>query len=152
MTGISLVVDSGWAFADKEQTVQVAERQGERLDVLRARADASRPSAGMNPAQACKKLRADMGADAFRTAYGTNRNGAERVRQVRVEDGADEERRRAHGRRRADRRLGRPVHGARRVDRGKGHGKGKGHDKAKGEDKDTARGRESLAACLKRSV
>jgi hypothetical protein len=31
---------------------------------------------GLNPAQACRKLRTEMGADAFRTAYGTNRNGA----------------------------------------------------------------------------
>jgi len=30
----------------------------------------------MGPGQACKKLRAEMGADAFRAAYGTNRNGA----------------------------------------------------------------------------
>jgi hypothetical protein len=31
---------------------------------------------GLNPAQACKKLRMEMGVEAFRAAYGTNGNGA----------------------------------------------------------------------------
>lgn len=30
---------------------------------------------GNSPAQACKQLRADLGADAFRAAFGTNHNG-----------------------------------------------------------------------------
>ena len=63
VTGISLVVDSGWAFTDKEPTFYTGET--------------TPPSnGGLNPAQACKKLRTDMGAVAFRLKYGTNLNGA----------------------------------------------------------------------------
>ncbi len=75
VTGISLVVDSGYAFADKEQTVRI---RNVKVNGSTFYTGTTTPPAngGLNPAQACKKLRADMGANAFRTAYGTNRNGA----------------------------------------------------------------------------
>ena len=75
VTGISLVVDSGWAFDDKEQTVRV---RNVRVNGATFYTGETTPptTGGLNPAQACRKLRTEMGADAFRTAYGTNSNGA----------------------------------------------------------------------------
>ena len=75
VTGISLVVDSGWAFADKEQTVLV---RNVRVNGSTFYTGETTPptNGGLNPAQACKKLRTDMGATAFRLKYGTNLNGA----------------------------------------------------------------------------
>jgi len=75
VTGISLVIDSGWAFDDKEQTVKV---RNVRVNGSTFYTGETTPptTGGLNPAQACRKLRTEMGADAFRAAYGTNRNGA----------------------------------------------------------------------------
>ena len=77
VTGISLVVDSGWAFADKEQTVMV--RNVKINDSTFFTPGGTNPGPGQgngkSPAQACKQLRADIGADAFRAAFGTNHNG-----------------------------------------------------------------------------
>lgn len=75
VTGISLVVDSGWAFTDKEQTVLV---RNVRINASTFYTGQVTPPAngGLNPAQACKQLRTDMGAMAFRLKYGTNQNGA----------------------------------------------------------------------------
>lgn len=75
VTGISLVVDSGWAFTDKEQTVLV---RNVRVNGSTFYTGETTPpsNGGLNPAQACKKLRTDMGAVAFRLKYGTNLNGA----------------------------------------------------------------------------
>ena len=75
VTGISLVVDSGWAFADKEQTVNV---RNVKINASTFYAPETTPptTGGMNQAQACKKLRIDMGLSAFRAAFGTNHNGA----------------------------------------------------------------------------
>ena len=77
VTGISLVVDSGWAFADKEQTVMV--RNVKINDSTFFTPGGTNPGPGQgngkSPAQVCKQLRADMGADAFRAAFGTNHNG-----------------------------------------------------------------------------
>jgi hypothetical protein len=75
VTGISLVVDSGWAFDDKEQTVKI---RNARVNGATFYTGGTTPptTGGLNPAQACRKLRTEMGADAFRTAYGTNSNGA----------------------------------------------------------------------------
>ena len=75
VTGISIVVDSGWAFADTEQTVRVRNVKINGSTFF-APETLPTPPTGMNAAQACKKLRADMGLAAFRTAYGTNANGA----------------------------------------------------------------------------
>ena len=77
VTGISLVVDSGWAFADKEQTVMV--RNVKINDSTFFIPGGTNPGPGegkgKSPAKACKQLRADMGPDAFRAAFGTNHNG-----------------------------------------------------------------------------
>jgi hypothetical protein len=77
VTGISLVVDSGWAFADKEQSVMV--RNVMVNDATFFTPGVTNPGPGDNggksPAQACRQLRAELGADAFRMAYGTNHNG-----------------------------------------------------------------------------
>jgi len=153
VTGISLVVDSGWAFADKEQTVQARNVRVNGSTFYEPSSGPKPPGSGMNPSQACKKLRADMGIEEFRMAYGTNGNGknafgkcvsqmarmksddARAAAVVRIGDLADRCTERAES------------------DRGKGHGKGKGHDKAKGEDKGHGKGHgKSLAACLKRSA
>ena len=101
----------------------------------------------MSPGQACKTLRAEMGADAFRMAYGTNRNhanafgkcvsqmarmkndAARAAAVVRIEDAAARCTTRAAS----------------------GHGKAKGHDKPKGHDK--AKGLEKkLLKCLRSAV
>ena len=75
VTSISLVVDSGWAFTDKEQTVLV---RNVKINSSTFYTPETTPptTGGMNPAQACKKLRTDMGLTAFRAAYGTTNNGA----------------------------------------------------------------------------
>ncbi len=75
VTGISLVVDSSFAFTDKEQTVRI---RNVRINASTFFTGETTPpsTGGLNPSQACKKLRSEMGADAFRTAYGTNANGA----------------------------------------------------------------------------
>jgi hypothetical protein len=75
VTGISLVVDSGWAFTDKEQTVLV---RNVRINTSTFYTGETTPPAngGLNPAQACTQLRTEMGAMAFRLKYGTNQNGA----------------------------------------------------------------------------
>jgi hypothetical protein len=77
VTGISLVVDSGWAFADKEQTVMV--RNVKINDSTFFTPGGTNPGPGQgngsSPAQACKQLREDLGRDAFRAMFGTNHNG-----------------------------------------------------------------------------
>ncbi|MCZ7588467.1 MAG: hypothetical protein M5U27_06320 [Gaiella sp.] len=145
VTGISLVVDSGWAFADREQTV----------DIRRVIVNGStffgpqgpKPPSGqrMSPGQACKSLRAEMGRDAFRIAYGTNHNGANafgkcvstmaRIKSATARAAAVERIGDA-----AERCAERQTSG-----KGKGHGKSKGHDKGKPQAK-------RLEKCLKRAA
>ena len=144
VTGISLVVDSGWAFADKEQTVQ-ARNVKVNASTFFEPSGPKPPTSGLNPAQACKKLRSDLGVEAFRMAYGTNgnkknafgkcvskmarmKNDAARTAAVeRIGDSADRCTERAES------------------DRGKGHAKSKQHGKVKGKGRQNA-----LAACLKK--
>ena len=76
VTGISLVIDSGAVFADKEQTVLVRNVRINASSFYTGQTTPPPNGAGLNPAQACKKLRTDMGAAAFRLKYGTNANGA----------------------------------------------------------------------------
>ena len=76
VTGISLVADSGWDFGDKEQTVKIRNVRVNGSTFYTGETAPPPTTGGLNPAQACAKLRTEMGADAFRTAYGTNRNGA----------------------------------------------------------------------------
>jgi len=143
VTGISLVVDSGWAFADKEQTVDIR-NVNVNGSTFFAPAGPKPPSAGgLNPAQACKKLRADMGADAFRAAYGTNRNGANafgkcvsqmaRMKNDTVRAAA----------------VARIGDAADRCAVRETAGKGKGHDKGKGASKGHGT---QHAACLRTNV
>jgi hypothetical protein len=75
VTNMSLVVDSGWAFADTEQTVLV---RNVKINTSTFYVPETIPptTGGMNPAQACTKLRTNMGLNAFRAAFGTNINGA----------------------------------------------------------------------------
>ena len=147
VTSISVVVDSGWAFSDKEQTVQARNVKVNASTFYEPSSGTKPPTSGMNPAQACKKLRAEMGVDAFRTAYGTNANGKNAFgkcvsKMARMKNDAARtaavERIGAF----ADRCTERSA-----SDRGKGHGNGKGH--AKGKAKHAANG---LKACLKQSV
>ena len=73
VTSVSLVVDAGWAFPDKEQTVLA---RSVRVNDVVFPATEPAPGTGANPAQACRAERAAMGAGAFRDRWGTNRNKA----------------------------------------------------------------------------
>jgi hypothetical protein len=72
---ISLVVDSGGAFDDKEQTVLFRNLKvnGDTFYVFPAPPPTTD---GMNPAKACAAIRAQMGVEAFKLKYGTNVNRA----------------------------------------------------------------------------
>jgi len=72
---ISLVVDSGWAFEDKEQTV-LARNITVNSDVFYVYPAPTTGGTGMSPAKACAALRTQMGAEAFKLKYGTNANKA----------------------------------------------------------------------------
>ncbi len=140
VTGISLVVDSGWAFDDKEQTVKV---RNVRVNGSTFYTGETTPptTGGLNPAQACRKLRTEMGADAFRTAYGTNRNGANAFGKcvsamARMKTDAA----RASAVTRIDAAAARCAKAT--VATGKGRGKAKGHAKKQA----------TLVVCLKKSV
>jgi hypothetical protein len=157
VTGISLVVDSGWAFSDKEQTVDVRNVKVNSSTFFTPEGPKPPGGQGMSPGQACKTLRAEMGADAFRAAYGTNRNQANAFgkcvsQMARMKNGAA----RAAAVVRIDDAAARCVtraasgHGkkARHGDDDKGHGKAKGHGK-KGHDK---RAKKEFAKCLRSAV
>ena len=74
VTGISLVVDSGWAFADKEQTINARNVKVNAHTFFDTHVTPPSPTAGLNPAKACKQLRTDMGLAAFNAKFGTNVN------------------------------------------------------------------------------
>lgn len=139
VTGISLVLDSGWAFDDKEQTVRVRNVKVNASMFFTPVTPA--PGTGLNPAQACAKLRTEMGTSAFRTAYGTNRNGANAFgkcvsQMARMKSGQA----RAVAVDRIDAAAERCADRTNSV-----RGKGKANGKAKGKAK-------QLASCLKRAV
>lgn len=75
VTGLSLVVDSGWAFEDKEQTINVRNVRVNGRTFFEPHVAPPSPPAGLNPAKACAQLRTDMGLAAFRAKFGTNVNG-----------------------------------------------------------------------------
>ena len=75
VTGLSLVVDSGWAFDDKEQTINVRNVKVNSHTFFEPHVTPPSPPAGLNPAKACAKLRSDMGLAAFRAKFSTNVNG-----------------------------------------------------------------------------
>ena len=159
VTGISLVVDSGWAFADKEQAVDVRNVKVNTSTFFAPEGPKPPGSQGMSPGQACKTLRADMGAEAFRMAYGTNRNhanafgkcvsqmarmkndAARAAAVVRIDDAAARCTARGSSGHGKKARHGDDDKGK----KGKGHGKAKGHGKPKGHEK-------SLVTCLRRAV
>jgi hypothetical protein len=76
VSGISIVVDSGWAFDDKEQTVDVRNVKINGSTFFEPATSPPSPGTGMNPAQACRALRGEMGLSAFQTTFGTNHNRA----------------------------------------------------------------------------
>ncbi|HET9937950.1 MAG TPA: hypothetical protein VFQ28_04120 [Gaiella sp.] len=140
VTGISLVVDAGWAFEDKEQTVKV---RNVRVNGSTFYTGETTPptTGGLNPAQACRKLRTEMGADAFRTAYGTNRNGANAFGKcVSAMARMKTDTARAAAVTRIDAAAARCAKAT--VTAGKGKGKAKG----------LAKKQASLAVCLKKTV
>jgi hypothetical protein len=69
VTGIRLVVDSGWALADKEQTVLVRDVTINGKTMITEQ----QPSKD-NPAKVCAAQRASLGTDAFNELWGTNAN------------------------------------------------------------------------------
>jgi len=77
VTAISLVVDSGFAFDDKEQTVTVRNvRVNGNTFFAPETTPPSQPAPHHDPAHVCQTLRADMGTNAFHAAFGTNHNHA----------------------------------------------------------------------------
>ncbi len=159
VTGISVVDDSGWAFADKEQTVNVRNVKVNTSTFFAPEGPKPPGTEGMSPGQACKKLRLDMGADAFGAAYGTNRNGANAFGKcvskmarlkgdtaradavVRIGDAADRCVARTTSSEGKKAKRGDDDQG----ENGNGNGKAKGHGKGKGSQK-------KLARCLRNAV
>jgi hypothetical protein len=143
VTGISLVVDSGWALADKEQTVRIRNVKVNTSTFFVP--EGPKPgTGGLNPAQACKKLRSAMGTEEFRMAYGKNPNGANAFgkcvsKMARMKNDTA----RAAAVERIDDAADRC---AERTTAGKGKGKAKGHAKSKGKEKG------KLRTCLEHAV
>jgi hypothetical protein len=103
----------------------------------------------MSPAQACKKLRAQMGAEAFRAACAANCNGANAFgkcvsRMARVKNDAGRAVAVSGIVRDAERCVQRETDGTRK---GGGHGHGMAKGKVKGKGAQT-----KLAACLRKAV
>ena len=74
VTGIQLVVDSGWFFADKEQTVLVRNVTLNDKTFLTEPAG-DEPKAKVNASKLCKQQRTEMGSSqAFNELWGTNGN------------------------------------------------------------------------------
>jgi hypothetical protein len=147
VTGISLVVDSGWAFADKEQTVMVRNVRINDSTFYVPGGGGPGPGqrGGKSPAQACRQLRADMGIEAFQAAYGTNRNhrnafGKCVSQMAHMKNGA--------ARAAAVPRIGRVADRCiKRTASGRGHGQGKGRGNGWGRGHGSA-----LRGCLKRAT
>jgi hypothetical protein len=140
VTGISIVVDSGWAFADKEQTVMVRNVKINDSTFFTGKVEPKPDdSNGKSPGQACRALRAEMGVDAFRAAFGANKNkrnafGKCVSKMARMKN--DEARAAAVVRidAAAESCLERTM-------TGRGHGKGKGHGKAQAHSKVKIKGK-----------
>ena len=125
VTGISLVVDSSFAFTDKEQTVRIRNVKINALDVLH-RHDAlrRRTAAGSTRRRRARSCARRWAAAAFRAAYGTNANGANAFGKcvsamARMKTDA-----RALDRRRADRHGSRAVREGGDSEEGEGQGEG----------------------------
>ena len=144
VTGISLVVDSGWALADKEQTVRIRNVKVNTSTFFAPEGPKPPGTGGLNPAQACKKLRSEMGTEAFRMAYGKNPNGANAFgkcvsKMARMKNDP--------ARAAAVERIGDAADRcAERTTTDKGKGKAKGHAKSK------SKGKGKLRSCLKQAV
>jgi hypothetical protein len=142
VTGISLVVDSGWALADKEQTVRIRNVKVNTSTFFAPEGPKPPGTGGLNPAQACKKLRSEMGTEEFRMAYGKNPNGANAFgkcvsKMARMKNDT--------ARAAAVERIGDAADRcAERTTADKGKGKAKGHGKSKGKDR--------LRSCLEHAV
>jgi hypothetical protein len=148
VTGIALVVDSGWAFADKEQTVRARNVKVNSSTFFAPEGPKPPGTGGLNPAQACQKLRSEMGTDEFRMAYGKNPNGANAFgkcvsKMARMKNGTA----RAAAVERIDAAADRC---AERTTAGKGKGKAKGHGKSKSKSKGKGKGK--LGTCLEHAV
>jgi hypothetical protein len=153
VTGISLVVDSGWAFADKEQTVNARNVKVNTSTFFTPEGPKPPAEHGMNAAHACKKLHDEMGVGAFHMAFGTNHNhanafgkcvskmahmkndAARAAAVVRIGDAADHCAARTTSGETRKARHGDDDQGE---DDDNGHGKGRGHGKGKGAEKKPA--------------
>jgi hypothetical protein len=172
VTGISLVVDSGWAFADKEQTVNVRNVKVNTSTFFTPEgshppghgqppAGHEQPPAGhgMNAAHACKKLHDEMGDGAFHMAFGTNHNHANAFgkcvsKMAHMKNDAHRAAAVVQIGHAADHCAARTTSGETKNarhgddDQGEddnGHGKGRGHGKGKGAQK-------KLAQCLRNAT
>src|SRR5215203_1897145 len=72
VTGISIVADGGWFFADKEQTVLVRSVTINNKTYTFGPQGGQGGQGGLSPGQFCKSLRASMGTAAFNELWGTN--------------------------------------------------------------------------------
>lgn len=72
VTSLRIVVDSGWFFPDKEQTVLI--RNLRVNAALFFQPQAVPPGQSLSPAKACAKLRTMIGDSAFKLMWGTNAN------------------------------------------------------------------------------
>lgn len=73
VTGIQLVVDGGWFFADREQTVLVCDVRINQHTFFPCAGQAPGPGKA-NPSRMCREQRAAMGDAAFRAMWGKNAN------------------------------------------------------------------------------
>ena len=124
VTGISLVVDSSFAFTDKEQTVRIRNVRINASTFFTGDDDAA---VDRRPESVAGVQEAALGDGRRRVPHGLRdeRQRRQRVRQVRLGDGADEDRQGARDRGEADRRLRRLVHAAvGRREEGQGQGEG----------------------------
>jgi hypothetical protein len=74
VTEIDLVVDAGWFFNPKSQTVLVRNVNINGQTFVTPPSGGGGGGAGNNPAKQCRAERAAIGADAFAHKYGTNHN------------------------------------------------------------------------------
>ena len=129
VTGISLVVDSGWAFADKEQTVMARNVKINDSTFFTPGWTEPRPGSGdrQQPGAGVQAASGGPGCRRVPCRLRHQPQRSERVRQVRLEDGAHAERRGARGRRHADRPPDRPLPRAHDDRPRQGKRKGQGH-------------------------
>ena len=130
VTGISLVVDSGWALTDKEQTVDVRNVKVNASTFFEPEGTKPPQAAGAESGPGVREASRGDGRRRLSLGIRQEPERCQRVRQVRLAHGAAEGRPGAGGRRRPDRRRSRPVHRAHDLRQGQGPREGQGPGQA----------------------